>query len=233
MVAYLAGRDERSWPDAERFDPDRFEDPTDHQRGLARQAWVPFGRGPHMWFGFALAQMELSIVLSQLVQALDITIVARTMPRPVGTWSIARPAASSCGDDVRFGAVDGRSNRWLNRCGTGRQPAEPRVAGGVSGAGYRPSGRGDEVPAHVHAGPCVAGDGAAAGPHYNSTGGAVVGPSTEVWLDFTVRPDGTALAVALVPFVVPPGARSIVIHAMARMPNGMAGARLACLPLQL
>lgn len=68
---------------------------------------------------------------------------------------------------------------------------------------------------------------------YNSTGGAVVGPSTEVWLDFTVRPDGTALAVALVPFVVPPGARSIVIHAMARMPNGMAGARLACLPLQL
>ena len=76
-------------------------------------------------------------------------------------------------------------------------------------------------------------DRAAAGPHYNSTGGAVVGPSTEVWLDFTVRPDGTALAVALVPFVVPPGARSIVIHAMARMPNGMAGARLACLPLQL
>ncbi|MBK6310187.1 MAG: cytochrome P450 [Candidatus Microthrix sp.] len=149
VVAYLAGRDERSWPDAERFDPDRFEDPTDHQRGLARQAWVPFGRGPHMWFGFALAQMELSIVLSRLVQALDITIVARTMPRPVGTWSIARPAASSCGDDVRFGAVDGRSNRWLNRCGTGRQPAEPRVAGGVSGAGYRPSGRGDEVPART------------------------------------------------------------------------------------
>lgn len=87
--------------------------------------------------------------------------------------------------------------------------------------------------AHVHAGPCVAGDGAAAGPHYNTTGGAVVGPSTEVWLDFTVRPNGTALAVALVPFVVPAGARSIVIHAMATMPNGTAGARLACLPLQL
>ena len=88
--------------------------------------------------------------------------------------------------------------------------------------------------AHVHVGPCVPGDGAAAGPHYNATGGTVVDPSTEVWLDFTVRSSGSALAVALVPFVVPAGgARSIVIHAMPTMPNGSAGARLACLPLEL
>jgi Cu/Zn superoxide dismutase len=88
--------------------------------------------------------------------------------------------------------------------------------------------------AHVHVGPCVAGDGAAAGPHYNTTGGTVIDPSTEVWLDFTVRSSGSALAVALVPFVVPAGgARSIVIHAMSTMPNGTAGARLACLPLEL
>jgi Cu/Zn superoxide dismutase len=88
--------------------------------------------------------------------------------------------------------------------------------------------------AHVHVGPCVPGDGAAAGPHYNSVGGSVVDPTTEVWLDFTVRADGTAVAVAVVPFVVPPGgARSIVIHAIATMPNGAAGARLACLPFEL
>lgn len=87
--------------------------------------------------------------------------------------------------------------------------------------------------AHVHVGPCVAGDGAAAGPHYNSTAGTTIDPSTEVWLDFTVRRNGTAVAVAIVPFVIPSGgARSIVIHAMATMPNGTAGARLACLPLE-
>lgn len=93
---------------------------------------------------------------------------------------------------------------------------------------------GTKYGAHVHVGPCVPGDGAAAGPHYNATGGAVVDRSTEVWLDFTVRSSGTALAVARVPFVVPAGAaRSIVIHAMPTMPNGSAGARLACLPLEL
>ncbi len=87
--------------------------------------------------------------------------------------------------------------------------------------------------AHVHVGACIAGDGAAAGKHYNATGGAVIDETTEVWLDFTVRRGGTAIAVSRVPFVIPQGgARSIVIHAMATLPNGTAGARLACLPLE-
>lgn len=178
--------------------------------------------------------MELSIVLSQLVQALDITIVARTMPRPVGTWSIARPAASSCGDVQiwrrrrsiqpmaqplrHWSSAGGTEGRWwrfrcrvsTERCRGGRGTQRTSMPDLVS-----PGRSGRRTALQLH------------------TGGAVVGPSTEVWLDFTVRPDGTALAVALVPFVVPPGGISIVIHAMARMPNGMAGARLACLPLQL
>lgn len=154
---------------------------------------------------------------------------------PTGRHLVNRPSGGV--------VVRGRCQIWRRRRSI--QPmAQPlrhwSSAGGTEGRWWRfrcgvstERSRGRGTGAHVHAGPCVAGDGAAAGPHYNSTGGAVVGPSTEVWLDFTVRPDGTALAVALVPFVVPPGARSIVIHAMARMPNGMAGARLACLPLQL
>lgn len=95
------------------------------------------------------------------------------------------------------------------------------------------SAAGTRYGAHVHVGACVPGDGAAAGPHYNTTGGATVDPSTEVWLDFEVRRSGSAVAVAQVPFVIPAGgARSIVIHAMPTMPNGTAGARLACLPLE-
>lgn len=100
--------------------------------------------------------------------------------------------------------------------------------------GMARSSAGTKYGAHVHVGPCVPSDGAAAGPHYNTTGGVVVDSSTEVWLDFTVRTSGSALAVARVPFVVPAGAaRSIVIHAMPTMANGTAGARLACLPLEL
>lgn len=87
--------------------------------------------------------------------------------------------------------------------------------------------------AHVHVGPCVAGDGKSALQHYN-TGNppVVIDETTEVWLDFTVRPSGTGIAVARVPFVIPSGgAGSIVIHAMSTSPTGTAGARLACLPL--
>ena len=98
--------------------------------------------------------------------------------------------------------------------------------------GLDPSAAGMTYGAHVHTGSCVPGNGAAAGPHYNSTGGAVVSDQTEVWLDFEVSSHGRGFARSTVPFVIPAGgAHAIVIHAMATAPNGTAGARLACIPL--
>ena len=92
---------------------------------------------------------------------------------------------------------------------------------------------GTEYGAHLHVGPCVEGDGAAAGPHYNASTAAppVVNAQTEVWLDFEVTEDGTGAGDALVPFVPVPGIRSVVIHAEATAPNGTAGPRLVCLPV--
>ena len=46
--------------------------------------------------------------------------------------------------------------------------------------------------AHLHVGGCTAGDATGTGAHYNSSGGAEVSPTTEVWLDFTVTGGGTA-----------------------------------------
>jgi hypothetical protein len=84
--------------------------------------------------------------------------------------------------------------------------------------------------AHVHTGPCVAGNGAIAGPHYNAGGAA--SPTTEVWLDFTIQPNGSAYATTTVPFVIPPGAAmSVVVHAAPTATGGAAGARIACLPV--
>ncbi len=84
--------------------------------------------------------------------------------------------------------------------------------------------------AHVHVGPCVAGNGAAAGPHYNT--GGPPSPTTEVWLDFTVFRSGHGFAITNVPFVIPPGgAGSVVIHAMPTDSMGVAGARITCLPV--
>jgi Cu/Zn superoxide dismutase len=91
---------------------------------------------------------------------------------------------------------------------------------------------GTTLGAHVHVGPCIAGDGAAAGPHYNAGGG--VSDETEVWLDFTIQANGTARATTTVPFLIESGdAASVVIHALPTNPfSGLAGPRLACLPVQ-
>jgi hypothetical protein len=88
--------------------------------------------------------------------------------------------------------------------------------------------------AHVHTGSCVEGDGAAAGPHYNTTAGTTVSDQTEVWLDFTVDDNGTASSTATVPFVIPAGgAGAVVIHAQhTNHSTGAAGPRWACLPVQ-
>ena len=88
--------------------------------------------------------------------------------------------------------------------------------------------------AHVHTGTCVEGNGAAAGPHFNSTGGATISNQTEVWLDFTVDSSGTARSSATVPFTIAKGgAGAVVIHAAhTNATTGAAGARWACLPVQ-
>lgn len=101
--------------------------------------------------------------------------------------------------------------------------------------GLDPAAAGDSYGAHVHVGPCVPGNGAAAGPHYLA--GGTPSPETEVWLDFVVRPGGFAYVVTSVPFTIEPGdAQSVVIHAEPTQEGpptpGAAGARLACLPVE-
>lgn len=92
---------------------------------------------------------------------------------------------------------------------------------------------GQVMGAHVHTGGCVAGDGAAAGPHYNSTDWSNISDETEIWLDFTVAANGTGRAEATVPFTIDPGdAGSVVIHAEhTDHVTGAAGPRWACLPV--
>lgn len=81
---HLAGRDPGAWDDPLRFDPDRFVDPPADRRALADMAWIPFSRGPRNCIGFALAQMELTLIVARLAQRLDVTPTAPAKPRPVG-----------------------------------------------------------------------------------------------------------------------------------------------------
>ncbi len=82
--AHLAGRDPDVWDDPVRFDPDRFLDMTEDQRTAADAAWVPFGGGRRNCIGFALAQMELTLLIARLAQRLDITPPTSGKPGPVG-----------------------------------------------------------------------------------------------------------------------------------------------------
>jgi len=102
--------------------------------------------------------------------------------------------------------------------------------------GLDPAAAGSTYGAHIHTGQCVPGNGAAAGPHYNT--GGTPSTDTEVWLDFTVLPGGYGVAVATVPFMIDSGkANAMVIHAEPTQADGAtpgaAGARIACLPVAL
>jgi cytochrome P450 len=81
---HLAGRDSSHWIEPERFHPDRFINLTPEQQALSDLAWVPFGRGPHMCIGFALAQMELALIAARMAQRLDLTPTSDQIPHPVG-----------------------------------------------------------------------------------------------------------------------------------------------------
>lgn len=105
--AHLAGRDPTAWADPLRFDPDRFADTTAESRSLADIAWVPFGGGRRNCIGFALAQMELTLIIARLAQRLDIAAITHELPRPVG-MVVNRPTGGAL---MHVSARDQRGSR--------------------------------------------------------------------------------------------------------------------------
>lgn len=100
--------------------------------------------------------------------------------------------------------------------------------------GVDPSVAGQTFGAHLHVGPCVAGNGPAAQGHYNHSGTTplTVNDQTEIWLDVTINDGGNAQSAAAVEWAPVAGTRSVVIHANPTAADGTAGARLACLPVE-
>jgi cytochrome P450 len=78
---YVAGRS-YLWGDPLTFRPERFIDP-DNQPAID-SAWMPFGKGPRACIGFALAMMELTLVLARIAERVDIHLDATEIPKPEG-----------------------------------------------------------------------------------------------------------------------------------------------------
>ena len=102
---HLAGRDRDSWARPLEFDPDRFLAGGVH-RDAVDIAWVPFGGGTRNCLGFALAQIELTLVLSRLAQRLDLEPPISSIPEPVG-MVVNRPVGGAPALVARRVAIDG------------------------------------------------------------------------------------------------------------------------------
>ena len=70
---YLSHRHRDYWPDAHRFDPDRFAPEVARQRPA--YVYLPFGGGPRNCIGTAFAQVEAKIVLARIVQQFELRFV--------------------------------------------------------------------------------------------------------------------------------------------------------------
>jgi len=68
----VAHRLPESWPDPERFDPERFAgEKTNSNRNFT---YIPFGSGPHMCIGIHLAMAETQIVLAMMARRAKLVV---------------------------------------------------------------------------------------------------------------------------------------------------------------
>lgn len=64
IIPYYIHRDERLYPDPERFDPDRFDLKNSELRHSF--AYIPFGGGPRNCIGQKFAMMEMKVALAEI-----------------------------------------------------------------------------------------------------------------------------------------------------------------------
>ena len=113
-----------------------------------------------------------------------VAVTSLVAASPAGAGSIRAVTSSARHTDLsaEANATDGTRGLAIGVVGRGHTRVMFLVWG------FDAARAGDVHGAHVHTGPCVAGNGAAAGPHWNAGGG--VSHHTEVWLDFTITPWG-------------------------------------------
>jgi cytochrome P450 len=87
---YLMGRDPAAWERPLEFRPERFAGGS-LAGARSDPGWAPFGRGPRSCIGFALAQMEMTLIPSRLAQRLDVELLRPGIPAPTG-MVVSRPS---------------------------------------------------------------------------------------------------------------------------------------------
>jgi cytochrome P450 len=73
IVPWLLHRHRTLWEDPERFEPERFS--PERSQGRHRFAYLPFGGGPRVCIGMALAMTEAQLLLATLAQRFRLSLV--------------------------------------------------------------------------------------------------------------------------------------------------------------
>jgi cytochrome P450 len=88
VMPFVVHRHRKLWPDPDRFDPDRFS--PEQSRARPRYSYIPFGVGPHVCPGAALAMNEILITLAILARRFRFRLVPGQNIEPTA-WTTLRP----------------------------------------------------------------------------------------------------------------------------------------------
>jgi cytochrome P450 len=89
MIApWTTHRHRALWPNADRFDPDRF---AAGEGAITPGSYFPFGLGPRVCVGAAFATIEAGLILARLVQRYDVQALAPGQVKPIARLT-TRPA---------------------------------------------------------------------------------------------------------------------------------------------
>jgi cytochrome P450 len=82
---YAVHRDERWYPEPEKFDPERWT--AANEAKIPRYAYMPFGGGPRICIGNAFAMMEATLILVSVLQKFRLRLVPNhpVVPEPTVT----------------------------------------------------------------------------------------------------------------------------------------------------
>ena len=100
---YVLHHDPRSFPDPERFDPDRFA--PGRAESIPQFAYIPFGAGPRVCIGNTFAMMTMKLVVATILQQYRLRLAPGQGEAEVEPLLVLRPKGGLCMTVARRAAM--------------------------------------------------------------------------------------------------------------------------------